>query len=248
MIARTLWFTSLIALALVTIGVQMDRQSRKNPWLAPVVPEIFRSSAQLPVAAYAIDSGDAMLGLAEAEKLVRRRPMPAEHLRLLAQAQYAASDLEASSLTIQYAAQRGWRDPLIQESMLQLALAAGDPAEAARRYAALFVSRDTEDLLLEQLGSRVFEEPTGEAQRVFAEIVAGGARWQNQFLQRGARVLPADAFAKTVMDASKKGADFECRLVGQAVKTIERRDVAVAADLFDSMNARCRNLSSQNGR
>ncbi|MAY20103.1 MAG: hypothetical protein CL955_05750, partial [Erythrobacteraceae bacterium] len=73
----------LAGIAIVTAGLQLDRQARKTPAMAQSVPEIVRSSAQLPVAAGALSSDNPQYALAEAERLIRRRPMPAEHLRLL---------------------------------------------------------------------------------------------------------------------------------------------------------------------
>ena len=66
------------------------------------VPELFRSAAQFPIAANALAGPDPVLALSEAEKLVIRRPMPAEHLRVLAQAQaqFAAGDYNQGTLTI----------------------------------------------------------------------------------------------------------------------------------------------------
>ena len=159
MIAGIAWRVALVAVALVTAGVQLDRQSEKTPAFAQSVPAPLRSVAQLPIAAYALDADNHAYTLAEAERLVRRRPLPALHLRILAQAQFVAGEADQSALTIQYAAQRGWREPLAQESVLRLALANSDMPEAARRFAALFLRRDTEDALLEELAPQVLAEP-----------------------------------------------------------------------------------------
>ncbi len=234
MIKNVIWYAALLAIALVTIAVQTDRQSRRTPAIAASVPEPFRSAAQLPVAAYAVAGDNHSVALAEAEKLVRRRPLPAEHLRVLAQAQILAGDVAGSSLSIQYAAQRGWRDPLAQETMLRLALEAGDTSEAARRYAALFLRRDTEDALLLELGPPVLEEAGGEGRQTLIGIVGGGDRWHNQFLGRGARVMPADAFVEIVGTTISNGTAYECRLLEQALRSVNNRDEAAGAD-FDAI-------------
>ena len=229
MIARIAWWAALLAIGVVTVGLQLDRQATRTPLIAAGVPEPVRSSAQFPLAALALDSGDATRALDEAERLVRRRPMPAEHLRVLAQAQFAAGDVDASALTIQYAAQRGWREPLAQETMLQLALAAGDGPEAARRYMALLLNSDSDEDKLRELGSALLAEPGSPAHQTIVEIAAGGERWHNTFLRRGAMVMPPDAFSEIVNAAAAKGANFDCKLLEQIELRVTRRDASAGA-------------------
>lgn len=239
MIGRIIWLLALLAVAGVCTGVQLDRQSRKDPELAQYVPEPFRSSAQRVLAARTIADGSPEAGLAEARKLVERRPMPAEHLRLLTQAEVAAGEAQAGAITIQYAAQRGWRDAATQLAMVQIALDVGDKPQAARRYAALFMIRSTEEALLEQLGAQVLAEPGGEERAVIAEIVSGADRWHSTFLQRGARVMPPDAFAEIVAINLDKGVEFECRRLEQAARTVSSRDAAAGETLERLVDRQC---------
>ena len=239
MIGGIIWRLALVAVALVTAGVQLDRQSGKTIVFAESVPGPLRSVAQRPVAALALDGENPEYALAEAERLVRRRPLPAEHLRILAQAQFAANDPEASALTIQYAAQRGWREPLAQEAMLRLAIDANDADEAARRYAALFLRRDTADALLEELGPAVLSEPGGEGRKTLAGIVDGGTRWHNQFLQRGSRVMPADAFAEIVATTIEGGTRYDCAPLQQVVATVTQRNEAVGEEFARLVESQC---------
>lgn len=239
MIARILWLTILAGVAAVTIGLQFDRQARKTYALAPAVPEIFRSSAQLPLAASALGGDDPQYALAQAEELVRRRPMPAEHLRVLAQAQFGAGKAEDAMLTIQYAAQRGWRDPLAQESLLRLALENGDKAEAARRYAALFLQAATEDALLEELGREVLAERGGAGRQTLITIVGGGQRWHRQFLRRGARVMPPDAYVEIVEATIASGAKYDCDVLQQVERGLTLRDADAGARFAQAVEEAC---------
>lgn len=239
MITRIFWFALLGAVALVTISVQLDRQSRKTPTLASSVPAMFRSSAQLPMAVFALGGEDPQAALEEAERLVARRPMPAEHLRVLAQAQFAAGEADASIMSIQYAAQRGWRDPLAQEAVLRLALENGNKPEAARRYAALFLRRDTTGELLEELGPAVLAEPGGEGRRTLIEIVGGGTRWHDQFLRRGARVLPPDAYAEIVTTSTASGSRFDCGVLRSVQPVLAKRDEMAAQAIGAIMAKQC---------
>lgn len=239
MITRILWAALMAVIALVVIGVQLDRQSRKTPALAVAVPEVLRSSAQLPIAAYALDGDNPELALSEARRLVARRPLPAEHLRILAQAEFAAGLNEKSALTIQYAAQRGWRDPVAQEAMLRLALGAGDKAEAARRFAALFLRRDTTDALLEELGPEVLAEPGGAGRTTLIEIVGGGERWHNQFLRRGALVMPPDAYVEIVTATTEAGTRYDCNLLTQVEPILSRRSTEQGEQLIKVVEQQC---------
>lgn len=239
MMAHIVWIATLAIVAVIIAGLQLDWQTRRTSAIAQGVPEMFRSAAQFPIAANALAGPDPAQALSEAEKLVLRRPMPAEHLQVLAQAQFAAGDYNQGTLTIQYAAQRGWRDPLAQESMLRLALSAGDKPEAARRYAALFLRRDTRDELLEELGRQVLAEPEGDGRTTLVDIVSGGERWHNQFMNRGARVMPPDAFTEVVRATIAKGARYDCKLLQQAGRVVTARDEGTGADFAEIVDQRC---------
>lgn len=237
MIIRAIWWTFLGVIAIVTASVQLDRQSAVVTQIAPNVPSPARGFAQSQIVAQALLAQDNDRAVSEARRLVERRPIPAESLRLLAQAQFAAGQTDQSALTIQYAAQRGWRDPLAQESMLRLALAADDAPEAARRFAALFLFQGTDDALLEELAPMVLGQPGGAGRQTLTDIVAGAERWHPHFVRRGARVLPAEGFVEIVIEAAAQGAIFECDLLIGVRPMIEARS-AGAHEPFDAFIAR----------
>ncbi len=239
MMGAIAWRIALLVIAVVTVGVHLDRQAERTPALAQSVPELFRSTAQLPVTAYALTGEDPALAIDEAERLIRRRPLPAEHLRLLAQAQIAAGTFDQGALSIQYAAQRGWRDPLAQEAMLRLAIDAGDAPEAARRYAALFLRRDTQDALLVELGPPVLAQPGGEGRKTLIGIVSGGSRWHNQFLNRGVRVMPTDAFVEIVSTTIENGTRYDCAVFNRITSVMSNRDDVAGAELTALANEQC---------
>ncbi|MEL7219377.1 MAG: hypothetical protein AAGK01_13240 [Pseudomonadota bacterium] len=140
---------------------------------------------------------------------------------------------------MQIAAQRGWRDPLSQQAMLELALAAGDGAEAARRYTALLLNSETENALLTELGARTFSQPNGTARETFAEILIGGERWHDYFLRRGARVLPPDAFIEVVTAAKQKGSRFDCQSISRTARQLTNRDPAAGKQLGTVFEKEC---------
>lgn len=239
MIARSLWFAAIIVVALVTSAAQLDRQARVTPALASIVPEPFRAFAQTGITVSALSGEDAVLAVQEAETLVRRRPYPAQNLSLLAAAQFKAGEIEAGARTVQIAAKRGWRDPLAQESVLRLALAAGDYPEATRRYTALFLNKQTDEALLLEIGKQLFAETGGPGRQTFIEIVSGGERWLGTLLNLGPRVLPPEAFVEIVLKSSKNGTQFDCGGIERAANLLGGRDAAAADGLTAEFSDRC---------
>jgi len=222
MIARAAWFIVLGAVAVITAGLQFDRQSRYAPHLASSVPSPFRAFAQPHIVADAMNSGDNERALSEARKLVAIRPMPAEHLRLLSFAEFRNGEIEEGSYSIQLAARRGWRDLSAQIAMLELARAAGDQPETARRFAALFLHPGQDTDALSQIAGNVFAEGSGETRAVFADILAGSERWNSAFMRNGAGVIPPAAFVDITRLASKAGARFTCREIDLAKRRLSR--------------------------
>lgn len=242
MTGRIIWFAALAAIAVLTTLLQFDMASKTNASLAAVVPKPLRNYAQAQVTLKALGEEDAGHAVDEAQRLVRRRPLPAENLTLLAAAHAKAGAIEPAGQVIQIAGQRGWREPVAQEAVLRLALAAGDEAEAARRYGALFLRNPTPDSLLEELGPAVFGEPGSIGQQTMVAIVIGGERWHAQFLRRGPRVMPPAAFSSITAESLARGAAFDCKLLGQSLNALAQRDAAAASTLRSVGVGRCPGL------
>jgi hypothetical protein len=242
MIGRIFWWAALLAIATLTTALQIDKQAEASPSYATLVPVPMRNFAQTQIAARAAAGDDSARALAETRVLVARRPVPAEYLALLAVAQAKAGQGEQSGLTIQIAGQRGWREPLTQEAVLRIALNAGDKAEAARRYVALFLRTETPDALLIELGPQVFDTPGGPAETTLVDIVAGGQRWHNQFLRRGAAVMPPAAFSAVMTGTMEREVWFDCDALIQSVKVLARRDGAAADRMLPLVARRCREM------
>jgi hypothetical protein len=226
MIGKVAWPALLLALGVVTAFLQIDRQADITPSFARLVPQPLRNYAQPSIAAAAADGADSALALQEARRLVQRRPVPAEHLTLLAVAQTKAGQLEQAGLTIQIAAQRGWREPLSQEAVLRLALDANDKPEAARRFAALFLRDATPNALLTELAPAVLDEKGGPGQTTLVDIISGTDRWHDTFLRRGSQVMPPAAFADIAVASMARGTRFDCPVLAQTLKGLGRTDAA----------------------
>ncbi|MEL7447490.1 MAG: hypothetical protein AAGK02_17090 [Pseudomonadota bacterium] len=231
------WILALALTASVAAGAQLDRQARFMGAVAGIVPEPFRAFAQEQLTERALEKEDPILALAEARTLLERRPVPAEHVRLFAQAQALSGQGEAGLTTIQIAAQRGWRDPIAQEARLRLALSSGAEGEAAVRYAALFASSNVLDETLEELGPQVLSTPAAIDQ--FAAILSGSERWRDKFLQRGSRLLPFPLFARITVAALERETQFDCRALQQVERQFTRRDPATAQVIVNDIARRC---------
>lgn len=239
MIGRLVWFAALFAVAVLTTFQQLDMQSRGNRAFAGLVPEPLRNHAQAWIVQGMINQGNSAQAVTEAKRLVRQSPLPAENITLLAQAQAKSGKVEEAAMSIQFAARRGWREPVAQEAMLRLAIAAGDKQEAARRYAALFLRRATPDALLRELGPAVLGGPDPAARDTLVEVVVGGERWHAAYLRRGAQVMPPAAFASITVDSLAGGAAFDCPNLGAAIRALTNRDAAAGASLRAAAQARC---------
>lgn len=243
MIGRTVWLLALTGLAVMTALLQLDRQAETIPALATLVPEPLRAYSQPLIAARAAERDDPAAALIETQRLIRRRPVPAEHLTLLAVAQTKAGLADQAGLSIQIAGQRGWREPLAQEAVLRLALAAEDKPEAARRYTALFLRAATPDTLLSELGPSVLNASNGDGQRTLVDIISGTNRWNDVFLRRGAKVMPPSAFVDIATQSLARGVRFDCGALAQTVKGLTRSDAQAAERLSNAAKGRCPQLS-----
>ncbi|MGQ7829937.1 hypothetical protein [Altererythrobacter sp. Z27] len=191
-LASALWHFALAIIALVAIGAQLDRQSRYQPELSRWVPGPLRAFSQYHIALEASQLQDRQVALSEARRLIARRPVPAEHLALLAALQLQDNPQGRGLVTIQQAAKRGWREPLSQQARLRLALAAGDYREAALRLAAIW-ALPHDDETLEELAPRVLQH--AEARQALAGLLADRPKWEGAYLRRGKEILPPEIMA-----------------------------------------------------
>lgn len=197
---RVAWWVALVALALVAMGAQLDRASALDPALAPFVPTPFRSSAQVVHTAMAMAAQDPKVARSEATKLVRRRPVPAEHLYLLATAQLRAGDTEGFERTFRLATERGWRVEPIQVIAARAALSQGDPAAAANRIAALWaIGGDAVEV--RALTRALLSTPGGP--EAFGRKLAAGSRWREQFLAEASSMGSRGAIERTLRAAGE---------------------------------------------
>ena len=231
---RWLWRIALGMLALVAIGAQLDRASYLRPELAILVPQPFRSFAQPTTALVALATGDSTTARAEAQRLVRRRPIPAEHLFTLAMAEGRAGHPQLFSEAFRAASTRGWRYAPLQVAAAQAALAGGDVKGAANRVAALW-AEGADNSSVEPLTKSLLEAPGGP--EAFALPLAQTRVWSDNFVGRALGVASPTIAQRTVTAARRAGAEFDCR-------ALERFDRALAKSDSGVVSLGCQNTGS----
>lgn len=213
--ARAVWAGLMVALALGAVGAQADRAVRRQPALAPVVPPMFRNFAQWQLTMSSVRSAPPATAMAEAKTLIERSPVPSESFTFLSVALIRNNDQQAGALAIQRAAQRGWRDPIAQRAMYDIALSAGDHAEAAHRLAALYGLQDSQ-VPLKPMTDNLLKTPQGRT--AMAEALVTGGYWTRAFL-RGAVSGFSPDIAATVNAALRRGAEINC----QTARVLKKR-------------------------
>jgi hypothetical protein len=221
---RWIWRVALALVAVIAIGAELDRASYLHPELAVVVPKPLRSFAQPTNAVLALATGDNAAAQEEARRLVRRRPIPAEHLFTLALAEVRNGHQRAFADAFRAASTRGWRYPPLQVAAAQAALASGDVKAAANRVAALW-AEDADNPSVVTLTKALLEAPGGP--EALAVPLAHTRVWSANFITRVPRIAsPANA-ARTIASARRAGAQFDCRSLEQFDRTIALHDESV---------------------
>lgn len=223
------WYAFLVGLAFVAVSTGLDRQSRRDHEFSASVPEPFRGLAQETIATDALIANDPDRALAEAKTLVRRRPIPAENLFLLAVAQAESGQSVASVSTMELASQRGWRVPQIQMVAIDGALRSNNPQVAAARLLALWsINADPE--MLQQATKQVLAAPGGP--QAFGATLATSHFMQDTVLRRSLGYTAPAPFVEMVEAARAAGAKFDCSSLRMLAATLtKQRHMAEAARL-----------------
>lgn len=228
MIGRLGWILALLVVAVVTAFAQIDRSARFAPELAALVPAPFRGFAQARQVEQALVARDADRAVERAKALVRNRPIPAENLTLLAQAQLLSGDVANGLAALELAGQRGWREPLAQQALAQAALMAGEPDTASLRVVALLATGSLDPDAREQLVAELATTPEGRA--ALASRLAERGHWQRSFVALGPTYLSAETYADIILRAQALGAKVDCSSLAQAEGLLRQAGHADLAD------------------
>ncbi|TIX48959.1 hypothetical protein [Alteraurantiacibacter aquimixticola] len=216
MIGRAIWTAAIAGVALVAVFAQIDRAARFSPGWAAAVPAPFRGFAQYERARVQIVAGNAESALAESRQLVRVRPMPAEHLALLARAELLAENPDNGLAALEAAGGRGWREPVSQLAMVEAALASRNYPVAAQRIAALIAVREADRAQLAQLVGRLAAE--AEGREALAGVLAIDGYWHRELLLRASFAMTPPQFAAMVASVREQGRELPCSTLGRIAR------------------------------
>ena len=224
---RWVWRIGLALIALVAIGAELDRASYLRPELAIVVPRPFRSFAQPTVALLALATGDNATAAEETRRLVRRRPIPAEHLFALAMTDARNGRPLGFAAAFRAASTRGWRFAPLQVAAAQAALASGDVKAAANRVAALW-AEDADNPSVTPLTKSLLESPGGP--EAFAVPLAETHVWSGNFVARALNFASPAVALRTVVAARQAGARFDCGALRRLDRALKSRGEVAPRD------------------
>ncbi|WP_260926835.1 hypothetical protein [Novosphingobium sp. 9] len=232
---RLVWILALAFVGMLVVGVELDRSARMDSSLDDYVPALFQSFAlENEVDGAGSQSLDGEQ-LDDARKLLRQRPVPAEHLRALALAEIAAGNDAVGQQAMAFAAGRGWRDPVVQATMVRAGAQAGAWDIAAQRLAALWaVVNDRQTL--NDLTHLVAQTEQGRA--ALAQQLAGNIPARDGMMRWIAGNLTPQQAASVAMAAQAHGARFDCGQMADVARkvVVSDGDAELAQALW---NGRC---------
>ena len=213
-VLRGVVFLAIAALAVIT---QVDRSSRTQAALIAYVPAGFGGFAdEQATRLFAMTDPEAAMTRGKA--LLRQRPVEAANLSAYALAAVEADELAQASQALTYAAQRGWRDPYTQVTVLGSALANKQWDVAAQRVDALARMRREEEAVFGTI-SLLINEPDGR--RALAQrMVESGPLVSSlaEFLR--ANPTFGSAVAETFVLANGKDTSLQCEDYNRVVRTL----------------------------
>lgn len=230
-LARWTWGLCCGAALIVAAGVQMDRESRRNPSMAASVPGPFRAYALEVLAREALSDGDTRRGIALSRELVERRPVPAESLALLTNGLLASGQTDAALPALLLAAQRGWRDRYTQHVMILAASQNGDWDVVGQRLVALWGQGDR-DADVKDVSASVLAEP--QAVTGFIRAAADGrVVWASDFLNWASGALPAASVDRISAALETRHPPIDCAdMAGRSASLVQAGRGQLAASLW----------------
>jgi len=238
------WYFFLIFIAVIAIGVELDRQAKHDPAIGSMLPAAVRSDALESLARLAFNRGDAAQGEALARQLVERRPVPAEGLSLYANGLLANGHPDLATSVLELAAQRGWRDRFVQKVVIASALQNDEPAVAAQRVVGLWRQGERADWLKE-LTRATLTAPKGLS--AFADVIVDGDNsFGSDFLLWSAAAVQPASVEFLARDMARHRMHFDCAwFSGESDRLVRLGRHEAAAEIWNAlcMGAHRRSMS-----
>ncbi|GAB7551060.1 hypothetical protein NRB_05570 [Novosphingobium sp. 11B] len=232
------WYSLIIFIALMAVGVELDRQGRGDLTVAMLVPDRFRADSLGILSRYAFERGDTVEGEALARTLVERRPIPAEALSLYAAGLIANGKEDTATGTLQIAASRGWRDRFVQRVVILSSLQQGTLQVAANRVVGLWRLGERSDWL-KDLTRATLEAPGGVSAFENA-LIAHDKYLGTDFLLWAAVNLPVATVEHLANHMANHDSQFDClRLSSQTESLVTTGNLRSATVLWSAF---CRSV------
>lgn len=180
----------------------------------------FRGAAQQRLVEMAIATNNPDAAMVGARDLIRKRPMPAQHLVLLAGAAQLAGQDDRVIAPLEVAAVRGWREPVVQLAVARAGILSGDFGSAAQRVAALIATnapREQTDALLAELLSQA------QGRAALVDMLATEGHWKRRFIPRLQQAGTPGQLVDTLDRARERGAMLDCAQL-QTARDVLTRD------------------------
>lgn len=226
-----------LAATAIIFFAQLDREARFRPGLAEYVPSAFRSFSQTVIVERLLrEDGDLRKTYMEASKLLARRPMPSENLKLYALSAARVGMDDRSLQALGMAAARGWHDEVSQYAALDAAAQAGDWPDASLRLQALMQIQSHPAILGRAIES-FMSDPHGRA--VLATWIANNPPFQYRALSLAGDYGGDGAFPLLVQTLKPLRARMDCGSLRVLVtRWLARGDAGLALDAWTGLCAR----------
>ncbi len=225
-IGKAVWFAVAAAVAVPVVGLELDREARRNDAVAPMVPAPFRNFALEPLIDAAYAKGDNTAGVALSREFVQRRPVPSDGMALLAYGQVQQGNEDAAVHALVLAGQRGWRNRFTQDMLVVMAFQSQDWTIAAQRLLALWRVGLTDDRL-KGMTAHLLENPKGV--QAFSAQLGREKDWSDAFIGWAGETLDNDALRQTVGAMARHGAKVSCDTLATKLPALVRSGRAGAA-------------------
>lgn len=218
-IGKAAWFALAAVVAVPVVGLELDREARRDDGYAALVPAPFRNFALEPLIEAAYARNDSGQGIALSRDYVRRRPIPADGPALLAYGQVQRGDEDGAVRSLLVAGQRGWRNRFTQDMLVVMAFQAQDWNVAAQRLLALWRVGLSDDRL-KAMTAHLLSQPKGVV--AFSDQLGREKYWSDGFIAWAGEALDEDALRHTVGAMAQHGARVDCAALATRLPALVR--------------------------
>ena len=223
------WIASIAAVSVCVIGVQLDTASLRHPGIARIVPPVFSHYALQTLTAEAIAGKQTDAAYAGAIAMVRRNPVSAEPLAILAIAASLAQRFDVAENAYVLGQGRGWREQAIQRFAAMTAIRSGNPEIAGYRLAALWKGGTAPDTMRQETVEVLSSLQASEA---FARMMVQGGGGLAEFIAWAPENMQGKPFKDALRALLRAGYQPDCTKVGDRARDLVVRGAGASATVL----------------